>query len=359
LITSGNFAVYRRFISFGNLNGVTQKRRSEPMRKSIQITAGILLICMAAVFTCGCTSLVEHPEPTVTPAPTQEQVSMYPFDQTNNNKSYPVDLDAEIRLTLPGNPTTGYTWQLETTPGIVIMNKSYIPDDKTGTLAGSGGTYLWIMKAVQPGNQVISGVYARPWESNVTDAATFILTLEVGEVLTPPGVPPRFPVYTEQDSGQTVNETPGNEFNVRLIENPTTGYSWNMTASDGLELVRDEYIPSNPSGQITGRGGIHSFSYKAVKTGEQALHGEYRRPWVPAGTVTFVDLEGGFYGIIGDDGTNYYPLQMDEQYKIDGLRVAFGYEPVKDIATVQMWGDPVNLTFIETTPTFDLSVLVS
>jgi inhibitor of cysteine peptidase len=330
------------------------------MRKSIQITAGIILICMAAVFTGGCVSPVEQPEkPTVTPTPTQEPGAVYRFDQTNNNETYPVGLDAEIQLSLPGNPTTGYTWQLYTTPGIVIMNESYLPDDPSRKLLGSGGTYQWIMKTVQPGTQVISGVYARPWESAVTNQTTFTLTLGVGEVLTPPGVPPPFTVYTGADSGRTVNTSLGDELNIRLEENPTTGYSWNISASKGLDLVRDEFIPSITYIRIFGSGGIHSWYYKAVGTGEQTLHGEYRKPWVPAGTVTFVDLEGGFYGIIGDDGTRYYPLQLDEPYKIDGLRVAFEYEPVKDMVTIQTWGDPVNLMFIEKITTFDLSVVVS
>ena len=326
------------------------------MKKSIQVTAVILLICMTAIVACGCTSPAEQLEPTISPKPTQEPVAVYFFNQTNDNETYPVALDAEIRLELPGNPTTGYSWMLNITPGIVIMNESYIPDDKSGTMIGSGGTYLWIMKAAQPGTQVINGVYARPWDSARTNETTFTLTLGVGEV---PGVPPLFNVYTEADSGSTVNETLGDELDIRLAENPITGYSWNLSASAGLELVRDEFIHSNTSGLIVGTGGIHSFYYKVAETGEQTLHGEYRRPWVPAGTVTFVDLEGGFYGIIGDDGTQYYPLQLDEQYKTDGLRVAFAYEPVKDIATIQMWGDPVSLNFIENIKTFDLSVSVS
>jgi inhibitor of cysteine peptidase len=312
---------------------------------------------MAAVFACGCTSPVEQPEPTVIPTPTQEPGAVYLFDQTNNNETYPVDLDAEIRLKLPGNPTTGYSWQLTTTPGIVILNESYLPDDPTGTMVGSGGTWLWTMKAVLPGTQVISGVYARPWESAVADQTSFTLTLGVGEVLTPPGG--LVTIYTGADSGRTVNETCGDEFNVRLAENPTTGYGWNMSASAGLEMVRDEFIPADSSGRVVGSGGIHSWYYRAAAAGEQTLHGEYLRPWVPAGTVIYVDLEGGFYGIIGDDGTRYYPLQMDEQYKIDGLRVAFTYEPAKDIVTIQMWGDPVNLTFIEPVTSFDLLVVVS
>jgi len=132
-----------------------------------------------------------------------------------------------------------------------------------------------------------------------------------------------------------------------------------MTSTAGLELVSDQYIPSNTSGLIAGAGGVHSYVYKAVMPGDQGLHGEYRRPWVPAGTVTYINLEGGFYGIIGDDGKNYLPLELDNQYKKDGLRVAFEYEPVKDTSTIQMWGEPVNLTFIEAVPVFDLTVRVT
>jgi inhibitor of cysteine peptidase len=280
------------------------------------------------------------------------------FDQTNNNETYSVGLDSEIQLRLPGNPTTGYSWQLDITPGIMIQNESYIPDDKSDTMAGSGGTYWWNMRAVQPGKQVISGTYARPWESNRTNPVTFTLRLDVGEVLTPPGTPSFVNVYTEADSGQTVNESRDSRFEIRLAENPATGYRWNLTSSLGLELIMDEYIPSFQSGQVIGSGGIHSFTFHATDTGIQALHGEYGRDWVMAGTIVFIDLEGGFYGIVGDDGRDYYPLMMDEQFRKDGLRIAFDYEPVKDMAAIQMWGIPVNLTFIETLETFDLSVMV-
>jgi inhibitor of cysteine peptidase len=215
------------------------------------------------------------------------------------------------------------------------------------------------MKAVMPGTQVVTGVYARPWESNLTDSTSFKLTLNVGEVLTPPGAPQRYPVYTLAANGTTVQETLGDEFNLRLEENPTTGYSWNMTSTDGLDLVSDQYIPSQTSGPMVGSGGVHSSFYNAVKTGDQGLHGEYRRPWVPVGTITYSNLEGGFFGIVGDDGKNYLPLNLDSTYKQDGLRVAFEYEPVKDVATIQMWGEPVNLTFIEAIRVFDLSVQVS
>lgn len=329
------------------------------MQKSLLITAAILLVCTAAVFAGGCTSKGETRNSTETPVPPLEssgELPMYVFNQTDNNQTRQVPLDAGISLMLPGNPTTGYTWLLTVTPGIVVENDSYIPDDLSGAKVGSGGTFVWMMKAVQPGNQVISAVYARPWESNLTGAETFSLTLGVGEVLTPPGSPPP---YTDSDNGRVVNSSVGRLVNLRLQENPTTGYQWNMTSSAGLKLVSDEYIPSNTSVAIVGAGGIRSLSYQAVQAGNQSIHGEYRRVWVPAGTVTYVGLEGGFYGIKGDDGKQYDPVQLDEQFRKDGLRVAFEFEPVKGGSSIHMWGEVVNLTFIEQIPVYDLGVRVS
>lgn len=65
------------------------------------------------------------------------------------------------------------------------------------------------------------------------------------------------------------------------------------------------------------------------------------------GTVTYIDLEGGFYGIVADDGGHYLPLDLDEAFKEDGLKVRFTLEPAEDVATIQMWGAPVRVVSIE------------
>jgi inhibitor of cysteine peptidase len=166
-------------------------------------------------------------------------------------------------------------------------------------------------------------------------------------------------VYTESDSGRTVQEPIGETFVLRLQENPATGYSWNLSLPKGLTLSRDEYIPSSTGGQLVGGGGIRSFTLVAAEKGEQVLAAEYRRPWVPGGTVTRVDLEGGFYGILGDDGKKYEPLNLDPKYRRDGLRVAFDSTLAKDAVGTRMWGTPVNLVDIEEIPGLSLVVQVT
>jgi inhibitor of cysteine peptidase len=325
------------------------------MQAKITILSTLALLCLATVVLTGCTGQNGGIPPTPTPTLPGE---VYLFDQTNNGETYDVPVDAEIRLKLPENPTTGYTWQLSVTQGLVVQNESYQPDDLTGKLIGSGGTHLWIMRAVQPGMQTVSGVYSRPWESAAGNQTSFTLNLMVGGGSVPTGAPPEFTVYTEEDNGRTVEEGLNQEFDIRLAENPTTGYSWNLSLSEGLLLIHDEYIPSSGPEQRPGAGGIRSFSLKAEEQGGHAVHGEYRRPWVPAGTITYIALEGGFYGIAGDDGNDYLPLNLDQKYQTDGLRVSFEYEPVKDAGTIQMWGTPVNLTFIEKTDLYDLTVFI-
>lgn len=65
------------------------------------------------------------------------------------------------------------------------------------------------------------------------------------------------------------------------------------------------------------------------------------------GTVTYIDLEGGFYGIVADDGTHYLPLDLDEAYQQDGLKVQFTLSPAEDMMTIQQWGTPVYVVSIE------------
>lgn len=61
------------------------------------------------------------------------------------------------------------------------------------------------------------------------------------------------------------------------------------------------------------------------------------------GTVKFIDLEGGFYGLIGDHGERYNPINLNSEYKVDGLRVRFEAKILEDTATIQMWGTPIEV----------------
>ncbi|RKZ23619.1 hypothetical protein DRQ23_02740, partial [bacterium] len=64
------------------------------------------------------------------------------------------------------------------------------------------------------------------------------------------------------------------------------------------------------------------------------------------GTIKYISIEGGFYGIITEKGKNYLPVNLSEEFKKDGLSVLFKAKPQR-VATIQMWGEPVEILEIK------------
>ncbi|WP_321418830.1 protease inhibitor I42 family protein [uncultured Methanomethylovorans sp.] len=85
-------------------------------------------------------------------------------------------------------------------------------------------------------------------------------------------------VFTEEQNGTSPDMKIGELVIIRLEENPTTGYSWNMSFTDGLKVVQDEYISSAQAG-VVGAGGVHEWSVQANSAGHYNVSGIYKRPW--------------------------------------------------------------------------------
>ena len=64
---------------------------------------------------------------------------------------------------------------------------------------------------------------------------------------------------------------------------------------------------------------------------------------VVKGTVRHIDLEGGFYGIVTDDGTNLDPVNLPEEFRKDGVRLQARVVPLRDRVSIHMWGTPVRI----------------
>jgi hypothetical protein len=63
------------------------------------------------------------------------------------------------------------------------------------------------------------------------------------------------------------------------------------------------------------------------------------------GTVVFLSIEGGFYGIIDDNDDHWDPSNLPQQYRVDSLRVQFE-GVITDACTPHMWGRTVELRSI-------------
>ncbi|WAI02328.1 hypothetical protein [Methanogenium organophilum] len=64
------------------------------------------------------------------------------------------------------------------------------------------------------------------------------------------------------------------------------------------------------------------------------------------GTIVYQNLEGGFYGIVTDDGTPYLPLNLPDEFAQDNLSITFTGVAKTDVMTIQQWGTPLELTEI-------------
>jgi inhibitor of cysteine peptidase len=67
------------------------------------------------------------------------------------------------------------------------------------------------------------------------------------------------------------------------------------------------------------------------------------------GTIVYVDLEGGFYGIIRDSNPilGLDPINLPREFQEDGLRVWFKVRLRPDIISFHMWGFMVEILEIE------------
>jgi len=91
---------------------------------------------------------------------------------------------------------------------------------------------------------------------------------------------------TQADSGKSFALHSGDEVEVRLSENASTGYVWSQQAATGLKPVgRDSEYPNNAG--MVGVPGTAVFRYRAQAEGAAALTLKLARGWEPAPIQTF------------------------------------------------------------------------
>ncbi len=65
------------------------------------------------------------------------------------------------------------------------------------------------------------------------------------------------------------------------------------------------------------------------------------------GRIQYNDFEGGFYGIVSDDGEHYDPINLPSEFEEDGLRVEFKLKILENQSSIHMWGTVVEILEIK------------
>ena len=86
-------------------------------------------------------------------------------------------------------------------------------------------------------------------------------------------------IIGQTERGNNFDILQGSVFSIRLKENPTTGYQWEISELDSrvVKLQDSEYIGA--SGALLGAGGLRSFTFEAKSPGVTQVRLKLRREW--------------------------------------------------------------------------------
>jgi inhibitor of cysteine peptidase len=98
-------------------------------------------------------------------------------------------------------------------------------------------------------------------------------------------------VVTEAQNGATTALNVSSTITLRLPENGTTGYLWNLTTTSGLNVTSDTFVPAETAKNVVGAGGVRVWEITAMQPGVQKIQGIYKRPWeATVGNETMFNL---------------------------------------------------------------------
>lgn len=132
------------------------------MRKTLAISMFFILSIAVVLISAGCDFLTAR------------------YTEADSGKTLEASVGQKFTITLRGNETTGYVWQMTKGTNSKIVKKisdKYMPDN-TG-LVGSGGDHVWTYKAVAAGETTITLNYLRPWQKPVVPTKTLKYKIKV------------------------------------------------------------------------------------------------------------------------------------------------------------------------------------
>ena len=96
--------------------------------------------------------------------------------KADNDKSVRLEAGDTMRVTLEGNPTTGYAWDIAAIDGAHLksVSTSY---KSSSNRCGAGGVFTFTFSPTLKGSSDLQLVYARSWEKQTPPIETFHVTV--------------------------------------------------------------------------------------------------------------------------------------------------------------------------------------
>ena len=97
------------------------------------------------------------------------------------------------------------------------------------------------------------------------------------EMPSPLPVPDEVVLVDDTNEGQVIGVNETASIIIKLPDNPSTGYVWKVTGSDGLAITQDTYTPAETG--MVGAAGVHSWTMEPRTTGLVTFSAVYYRTW--------------------------------------------------------------------------------
>ncbi|MBI5820131.1 MAG: protease inhibitor I42 family protein [Verrucomicrobia bacterium] len=100
------------------------------------------------------------------------------FTETDSGKTFATSPGTTFDISLKGNYTTGYSWNIVTCDKSILQpaGSQYTPNQPQ--LTGSGGVQHYTFNIVGKGQTTLKITYHRVWEKDVAPAQTFTLQID-------------------------------------------------------------------------------------------------------------------------------------------------------------------------------------
>jgi predicted secreted protein len=179
-----------------------------------------------------------------------------------------------VRITLPGNPSTGYDWQVARGASGLLKQVGEPSFKAESSLTGAPGMLTSTFKAIQAGDTVLVMEYSQPWEKDQQPAETSAFAVHVIADTTGSGDVQ----VTLKKATASVNLAEGQSLDVALPANPSTGYVWTPQGQKGVVLAESGEPTYKGESGLTGAPGVYTLHFKAAKAGAETLVLGYQGP---------------------------------------------------------------------------------
>ncbi len=132
-----------------------------------------LLLIFTLAFVLGACSPATHRQGS---SPIPQEVTL---TEEDDGSTVELGVGSTLEIVLPGNPTTGYSWEVASEETLVLMQIGEASFEPESGALGAGGKLSLRFVAMASGETVLRLVYRRPFEEDAPAARSFEVTVKV------------------------------------------------------------------------------------------------------------------------------------------------------------------------------------